>query len=125
MKSFTSRKAVTGLAIGANLLLGTVATGVAQADVTQATDVTRTTSDQTGSEGVWVHPTFKGAQSAGYVRVPSNPALAQDMSRQRREAVAGFRVETDEHGRQWAYAHPTFRGAQSAGWVRVPVEAAK
>jgi hypothetical protein len=68
---------------------------------------------------VYVHPTLKGAEGAGWVRARTQDTL------ERRESVAGFRVETDAQGRQWVYKHPTLKGAVGAGWVRVPLKGAK
>ncbi|RYX86371.1 hypothetical protein EON83_01495 [bacterium] len=71
----------------------------------------------------YVHPHFKGAIGAGWV--PLETTFGVSNSTQRRESVAGFRVETDEQGRSWVWRHPRFKGAVGAGWERVPLDKAR
>lgn len=119
MKRFPVRKALgkaTGAAVAASLLVGAAPQAV------QAHYVEKV-------EGDWayVRYTFKGAEGQLF-RVRRNKAAryatkagANSRSQERREAVAGFRVETDAQGRQWVIKPRLFKGAV-AGWMRVPVQ---
>ena len=110
MKRFTIGKAA-GLAVAASLL------------VSGASQTARAAQTKVENGVLYVHPTFKGAVGAGWVR-----ARSQDVAKnttERKESVAGFRVETDAQGRRWVYKHPTLKGAVGAGWVRVPLKDAK
>ena len=119
MKRFTMGKAVAGAAVAAGLLVGAATPNVARAH-----DVERVEGDW-----AWVRYTTKGAHGP-LLRVRRQDAIAQDAThqqreRERREAVAGSRIETDEQGRRWMYAHPRTKGAVGTGWVRVPLQDVK
>lgn len=117
MKRFSPGKAVAGAAVAA--LLGVASQAQAH------------TVERIEGEWVWIRYTFKGAQGhlfkvrrqdAGrYV----SRAQLNGTSSERREAVAGFRVETNAQGRKWVLKPRTLKGIVVPGFIRVPLKDAK
>ena len=73
------------------------------------------------SDSIMVRYSLKGAEGAGFMKARRN----DNLPRERRESVAGFRVESDAQGQQWVYKRYMLKGAEGTGFMRVPLPGAE